>query len=133
MISGTLFRWLVSQSIFLARINVFDMYGVEQPTELINACEYSGMALVYVISLGAVMMITVWSASFRKLNPTLLMALSCSAAVMVACHPLPDKIGAAPLPLKYGIVKIWGRTRCASFGSSEVDPLVDKSRCDEDI
>lgn len=54
VISETL-HWLVSQSIFLARVARFDVKGDETPNESIFNCDYSLVAILNVINPGRVM------------------------------------------------------------------------------
>ena len=63
--SGTL-HWLVSQSVFLARINVLDSTGVEVPNVSISTCGYSPIAIIFVIVFGFLVVLLGAGNGFRK-------------------------------------------------------------------
>ncbi len=55
--SGVL-HWLVSQSLFLARVSVFDENGNEDTTGSSSTVGYSNIAVVTVIAFGGILLIT---------------------------------------------------------------------------
>ena len=102
--AASVLHWLVSQSIFVVRINALDPY--HQPDEYgsISGNGYSAYALVIVIILGGVMLLALVLNGFRKLDPGMPVVGSCSLAISAACHrPLEDR-NASLLPLKWGAV-----------------------------
>ena len=128
IVSGLL-HWLVSESIFLARIRVFDhevpVDEIATAGPSINACGYSVMALVLVLTLSGVMMITLWGSGFVKANGAMPIVSSCSVAISAACHRIPDDVDAAVMPLKWGVVDTENSdVGHATFSSREVGPLV---------
>lgn len=77
IISGTL-HWLVSQSIFLARIEIFDISGTKLP-HTISTCGYSLIAIITVIALGSVVVLGGIVNGFRVYDAGMPLAGSCSA------------------------------------------------------
>ena len=128
--SGTL-HWLVSESIFLARINVLDSTGAEVPNGSVSICGYSPIAIIFVIVFGFAVVLLGVANGFRKTKGGMPLAGSCSAAISAACHaPDPD---ASSKRLMWGVVandsaKSSSRSvgHC-SFTSLEVEaPIVGK-------
>lgn len=97
VLSGTL-HWLVSQSLFLARVAAFD--GAEEDTEnSIFTIRYSCVSIITVIILGAIVVALGILNGFRKFRPGMPLVGSCSAAISAACHQPREDIDAATLPL----------------------------------
>ena len=99
--SGTL-HWLVSQSIFLARVNVLDSTGAEVPNASISTCGYSPIAIICVIVFGFLVVLVGVANGFRKTKGGMPLAGSCSAAISAACHA-PDA-DASSKRLMWGVV-----------------------------
>jgi hypothetical protein len=51
-ISGT-YHWLVSQSIFLARVNIYDFDGKHDPKDDISTCGYSCAPMFFIVTFGS--------------------------------------------------------------------------------
>ena len=100
--SGAL-HWLLSQSIFLARVDVIDQNG-EPSYDSISTCGYSPMALIFVICLGAVLVLIGIACGFFKSKGDMPLAGSCSAAISAACHPPESDVNASTKPLMWGVV-----------------------------
>jgi len=116
-----LMHWLVSQSIFLARITVYTLDGVEDTKNSIATCGYSSIAIIFVLIVGGIMLLISLATGFRRFKPGIPLASSCSAAISAACHAPRDDGDAAVLPVMWGVVKeeVNGVGHC-SFTSDEV-------------
>ena len=101
--SGTL-HWLVSQSIFLARVNVVDSMGFEYPDESISTCGYSPIAIIFVIILGSIIVLVGIAYGFRKTSSGIPLVGSCSAAISAACHPPKADVNASSKRVMWGAV-----------------------------
>ena len=86
-IMSGLLHWLVSQSIFLARVDVQDTFGREIPRESISTIGYSPMAIMLVSVLGFIAVLFGLGTGMRKYKATVPLAGSCSAVISAACHP----------------------------------------------
>lgn len=110
-LSGVL-HWLVSQSIFLVAIDLYDPLG--RPGGLMKSnngwksCGYSPIALVSVLILGIMMVAVGIGIGYIPYNPGMTLAGSCSAAMSAACHhgeqERVDGYEAARSKLKWGVV-----------------------------
>ena len=124
VLSGIL-HWLVSQSLFLARVAGFDD-GVEDTYNSLSTVGYSCVAIITVIILGAIVIVIGILNGFRKYRPGMPLVGSCSAAISAACHRPKEDIDAATLPVLWGAVN--GREEGAvghcCFTSFEASPPV---------
>ena len=102
IISGTL-HWLVSQSIFLVSIDLYDYmdnqsavgqywlrvianYSDDIPLR-ITTCGYSPIAIISVLILGSLMLLALIGVGYIPYRRTMPLAGSCSMAISAACHP----------------------------------------------
>ena len=123
LIAFAVLHWLISETIFLVRINIFNTY--DDPRDTIEACGYSGLAFFLVILLAGTMMIVLGGLGFKKYKKNMPIVSTCSIAISATCHRRPEDVDAAILPLMWGVVG----TRDdgighASFSSKDVEPLV---------
>ncbi|KAI9738738.1 MAG: hypothetical protein M1834_008243 [Cirrosporium novae-zelandiae] len=103
---SSLLHWLVSQSIFLARISMYDDAGNVEDNYDIVTCGYSCIAIICTIFVGSILVIAVVLNGCRKYRPGLPLVSSCSAAISAACHNLDGDPDAAFLPVKWGVMKL---------------------------
>lgn len=101
--SGTL-HWLVSQSIFLVRVNVRDSAVSEGIGVGVSTCGYSPIAIIFVIILGSIIVLVGIANGFRKVSADMPLAGSCSAAISAACHPPKADVGASLKRVMWGVV-----------------------------
>ncbi|KAL9045807.1 MAG: hypothetical protein Q9214_001214 [Letrouitia sp. 1 TL-2023] len=123
VLSGVL-HWLVSQSIFLARITVISRDGQEDPAFSISTCGYSCIAIITVIFLGSIALIFGNLNGFRQYREGMPLVGSCSAAISAACHRPENDVDAAVLPVKWGVPEGKGTIGHCCFTSLEVTPPV---------
>lgn len=133
IVSGLL-HWLVSQSIFLAAVDIYDHYGVLQPKASISTCGYSCISIIFVLIVGSLVPISVFATAWQKYKGLIPLAGCNSAAIAAACHPPEFEKNTSTLPVKWG--DVGGRTydyasgqkgiiRHCSFSSGAVSPPVD--------
>ena len=116
-----LLHWLVSQSIFLARVKVNKFDGSEDPDQDISTCGFSCIAIIFTIILGSIMVLAGVLNGFRRFKPGMPLAGSCSSAISAACHALPEDVDAAVLPAMWGDVSsAWGEVEHCTFLSRSV-------------
>ena len=97
-------HWLVSQSLFLARVDVYDTDGSVDVSESTSTCGYSLVAIFFVL---IVLIIITWfvvMTGFRTFKAGMPLMGSCSGAISAACHPPEDDRDASELPFKWGVV-----------------------------
>ncbi len=130
MIMSGLLHWLTSQSLFLARITVFDENNMPDNSQSASTCGYSPVAIVFLLIAGAVTLLSVSLISFRRFKPGIPLVRSYSAAISAACHRPEADVDASTKPVMWGVVghefnenvrKTLGH---CSFTSFEVEPPV---------
>ena len=117
--SGVL-HWLVSQSIFLARVSFYDESGQIDPTQAISTCGYSCIAIITVLFAGSLLLTLGFVNGFRRYQPGIPLAASCSVAISAACHPPADDMNAAFGDVQYGEVEAKTGVRHCTFTSHAV-------------
>lgn len=105
LLASAALHWLVSQSLFLARVIVLDRHGIEDPSQSIATCGFSNIALLFVICLGSLLVLIVLGHGFRRFESMMPLARSCSATISAACHPPELDTDAASKPVKWGVVE----------------------------
>ena len=83
-LSGIL-HWLTSQSIFLARVDIFDSFGRDTFAP-ISSVGYSCIAIIFVLTLGILALLTAAGMGYKKFAAEITTVSSCSAAISAACH-----------------------------------------------
>ena len=101
--SGAL-HWFVSQSIFLARVDIVANKPFRYIGPGISTCGYSPMAIIFVIVLGFIVVLVGIANGFRKVKGGMPFAGSCSAAISAACHPPKADVNASSKRVKWGVV-----------------------------
>ena len=101
LIGSSTLHWFVSQSIFLVRVNVF---AVDHIYDGVSTCGYSPMALIFVITIGFIIVLVGIANGFRKVRDGMPFAGSCSAAISAACHPPKADVNASSKRVKWGVV-----------------------------
>ena len=117
--SGIL-HWLVSQSIFLAKVNFYDTSGYLDPDLTISTCGYSCIAIISVLFAGSLLLTLGFINGFRRFPSGMPLAATCSVAISAACHPTADDTDAAFRPVQYGEVETKDGVRHCTFTSYAV-------------
>lgn len=128
-LSGVL-HWLVSQSIFLVAIDVYDFDGTHGELTLdgdrtgdFKSTGYSPIAIFTTIMLGAVMTLAAIGIGYMPFKEGMNVAGSCSAAMSAACHEVDEVDGfdAARSKVQWGVatVNTEGVGHC-TFSTKEV-------------
>jgi len=117
-------HWVLSQSLFLVAIDVFDEGGNPDNSQSILTCGFSCIALIVLIGIGWLIFIAGVGTGLRRYKAGMPLAGSCSAAISAACHPPADEVEVALVPVKWGVVSIErGIGHCALSGRY-VSPLI---------
>ena len=104
IVASALLHWLISQSIFLARISVFDYLGQATEGGDFSEVGYSCTPILCAILLGTMMLLVALGSGCRKLASHIPLASSCSVAISAACHRPQWDEDAAFLPVQWGEV-----------------------------
>ena len=120
VLSGTL-HWLVSQSIFLARVDFYKDGVLEQDYyESVSTMGYSCIAIITVIALGGIVVIIGILHGFRRYKLGIPLAASCSAAISAACHRPNEDVDAPYKPVMWGAIKTKNPSGHCCFTSFQV-------------
>jgi hypothetical protein len=102
--SGTL-HWLLSQSIYLVRIDVYNREGAMLQDEAISACGFSRTSWMTLTGCFWLLVGTVVLVGHQRIRMKLPFAGNCSLVISAACHPPRSDKDAQLKPLKWGVVE----------------------------
>ena len=106
-IISTVLHWLVSRSLFLARVTTtYTTKGKEDADLSFSAIGYSCIPLLVVIILVSVTVLAGILNGFRRYKPGIPLAGSCSAAISAACHLPEEDVHASEKPVLWGVVSM---------------------------
>ena len=83
-LSGLL-HWLTSQSIFLARVKIWDLFGM-RISQTISTVGYSCIAIIFVLTLGILALLAAVGMGYKRFSAEITTVGSCTAAISAACH-----------------------------------------------
>ena len=121
MALSALLHWLTSQSIFLARVDIWDPFGREI-SKTISSVGYSCIAIIFALALGVIALLTAVGMGCKPFAAEITTVGSCSAAISAACHAWgADSEGIIEKKVRWGDVEIVPnlRVRHLTFSSKE--------------
>jgi hypothetical protein len=98
-------HFLISRSLFLVRILVFDYNSLPEPGKNISACGFSPLAILVVIIALLVMMVFLLVCSLRALPLGGPVVGTCGWVISAACHSPVDEVDAAFKAVKWGVTE----------------------------
>ena len=119
-LSGLL-HWLLSQSFFLARVEISGPFGREAQ-KLISGVGYSCIAIIFLLTLGILSLVGAAGMGYKKFAAEITTVSSCSAAISAACHASEeDPEGILGRKVRWGDVGIMQNpgVRHLTFSSEE--------------
>ena len=138
IIASALLHWLISQSIFMIRVNVYTPSGTEDRDQFISTVGFSAYAIVIALVMAFLMLFAALGLGFAMKYPaTMPLTATCSASIAAICQPAwgarfePDT---TTMPLMWSsithstnhAVKAESVTKGhATFSSSQVSPLIE--------
>ncbi|KAF2134767.1 hypothetical protein P153DRAFT_329435 [Dothidotthia symphoricarpi CBS 119687] len=123
--ASILLHWLTSQAVFLDRRIVesvwWDSVYDDNTVGSVATVGYSPLAVLLCLVVGLLMVMALVALGFRRYQPGIPLAGSCSASISAMCHPLPGESEAATQTLLWGVVSTngYGLGHCA-FSSRDV-------------
>ena len=102
MVVCGLMHWLISQSIFLAHVLVYDTNGERLPRKDVLTCGYSPIGIIFSIVGGGIMLVALVANGLRRFKPGLPMAKSRSEVVAESCKRLPWDTRASTSWIQWG-------------------------------
>jgi len=94
----------MSQSLFLALVDVYYLDGSLNQSDSISTVGYSCIAIFSAIIVGCLAVVAGLLNGFRRYTPGIPLVGSCSSAISSACHRMPEEPSASLMPLKWGVV-----------------------------
>ena len=134
ILSGAL-HWLVSQSIFLVAIDLYDEYGnLDRSSSTYynpewKTCGFSPVAMIAVVTIGCLMVVAIIGFGYMPYKRGMPLAGNSSRAISAACHPGQESESEGSViseqKLQWGVVStsVDSVGHCA-FSSREVGTLV---------
>jgi hypothetical protein len=122
MIASATLHWLISQSIFLVRVDAYSD-GVLDDDDSVSEVGLSPAPMLVIVILGVCITAIAIGLGFRKLEGNAMpVAASCSLALAAAAHRPSGDVDAALLPVKWGEVGEMGTDEVGHccFTSQEV-------------
>ena len=86
IIVSALLHWLISQSIFVSIITIYDELGNLKENFAVTTCGFSPFAMILVIIGGILLALAIAGIGRMRLDPGMRVVGSCSAAISAACH-----------------------------------------------
>lgn len=127
LVAGGFLHWLLSQSIFIVRIDKYDKAGLLDPTASRAACGISGMSFITLCVAFFILVGGIGWVGNRKFLVHLPFAASCSLVISAACHPPSDDAETSLRAVKWGVVKqrmYDGEKHCSISSQSVKRPVV---------
>ncbi|KAK4450480.1 hypothetical protein QBC34DRAFT_460961 [Podospora aff. communis PSN243] len=105
--SSGIMHWLLSQSLFLARITAFYPSGEIDALHSFSTCGYSPIAIIISIMVSIALLAVVAGLGFRRYDGVMRMVATNSRAISAACHVLEeDREDGYLLPVQWGVVSM---------------------------
>lgn len=98
-------HWLLSQSVFIVRVDAYNREGERMDEMSKSAVGFSGMSFITLAVAFYALVGIVNLISRSKMKIRIPFAASCSLAISAACHPPPDDVDAQLRPVQWGVVE----------------------------
>ncbi|KAL2067586.1 hypothetical protein VTL71DRAFT_2011 [Oculimacula yallundae] len=120
-------HWILSESLFLVAIDVYDEHGVLDVAQSLLTCGWSCIALIFLVGIGWLVLIIGLGMGLRRYNAGMPLAGSCSAALSAACHAVADEHDVSLVHVQWGVVNTsQGIGHCALSGRDISPPLISR-------
>ncbi|OHE92057.1 hypothetical protein CORC01_12638 [Colletotrichum orchidophilum] len=122
--SSGILHWLVSQSLFLARIRAISTDGSDDDVNSFSTCGYSPIAVFVTLLAGLLLVVIIIGMGLRRYDGTMPMVSTNSLAISAACHVLEkDRDGGYLLPVQWGVLKMTGGVGKCAFTTAAADTV----------
>ena len=107
LILSAVLHWLVSRSLFIARVAVYTREGERDQAASLSRIGYSLAPIAVAVILGSILLLAVNLMGFRRFKPGIPLVGSCSAAISAACHTVEgEDIKASEKRLAWGVCEV---------------------------
>jgi hypothetical protein len=103
MASGFI-HWLMSQTLFLVRVDVQDENGHLIQNESKSACGFSRLSFLILCLTFTALICFIVFVSVRKRKVSIPLASACSLVISAACHPGSDEFDPHLKPVQWGVI-----------------------------
>ena len=127
MVASGGLHWLLSQSIFLVRIDTYDRQGIYVPDLSQSACGFSGMSFMTLTIAFYLVVGVVGLVGRKRITVRIPFAASCSLVMSAACHASENDRDAQLKLVRWGVVDdrmYEGKKHCALSSKSVKKPKV---------
>ncbi|KAH9230485.1 hypothetical protein K456DRAFT_55561 [Colletotrichum gloeosporioides 23] len=122
--SSGVIHWLISQSLFLARIRAISADGSDDEANSFSTCGYSPIAVFIAMLAGLVIIVFIVAIGFRRYDGTMRMVSTNSLAISAACHVLEeDRASGYLLPVQWGAIQMTGGEGKCAFTTAAADTV----------
>jgi hypothetical protein len=97
-------HWLMSQSLFLVRVDIQDRTGNLLPDLSTSACGFSTLSFLILCIVFTLLLFVVLAFALRRWRLNMPLAGSCSLVISAACHPGRDEIDPHLKAVQWGVV-----------------------------
>ena len=119
-----LLHWLLSQAIFLVRLDIRDSSGNIVASESKSTCCYSLLSFAVFVVVFLLLQLTVLAFVLRRIRPRMPPAACCSLVISAACHASRDEGDLHLQPVQWGVVPAeFGSVGHCTFSSELVMPV----------
>lgn len=117
-------HWILSQTIFLSRLESLDGDGNLQLDKSLCTCGYSTSSAFVLVGLLTAELIGTLLSSLGRFREQMPVAVNCSLVISAACHPPPDDFDAYKKPVHWGVVqsRFGGVGHCAITSEDTTRP-----------
>jgi len=125
-VSGGL-HWLLSQSIFIVRIDAYDREGKIMQEDSQSAIGFSAISFITLILCFYALVGSVAWIGRRQMRIRIPFAASCSLVMSAACHPPPDDVDPHLRPVQWGVTEgnmFEGEKHCSLSSKPVAKPKV---------
>ncbi|KAL9071422.1 MAG: hypothetical protein Q9157_005474 [Trypethelium eluteriae] len=129
VVTSGLLHWLLSQTLFLVRLDIRDRAGNVITSESKSTCGYSLLSLVIFIAVFLSLQLVVLTFMLWRIKPRMPVAACCSLIISAACHPPDSELDPHLQPVQWGVVPAaFGTIGHCTFSSEPVMPV--RSGCE---
>ena len=126
-ITSGLLHWLLSQSLFLVRLEIRDIHGQVITSNSRCNCGYSPISILTFCLVFLALLLVVLGLLLRKISLDIPAPAHCSLAISAACYAPLDDVHPQLKPVQWGVVRscFGGEIAHCSFTSEEVTAPVE--------
>ena len=124
LVASGILHWAMSQSLFLAKVNVLNPFGVVNEDRSFSTLGWSALALLILLIVSGLMVIALVVSGFRRFDEGAPTVGSNSRAMLAASFTIGDGKAEALKKVRYGVLgSVGGGVKRVGLGSGDVGEL----------